>query len=134
MHDAISHIRNNPVPTLSTHKATRFWRVAFYTSVPKIRSGCDFVRLFHQALRLPTGGDEGRAGDFSRYVAHQRGAAQAQRLFMYLVAPFGPFMLEKIESVVNAVENPGAPFSREMVTGFSHLTSFSNIDCTSMLY
>lgn len=106
--------------------------------VLKNSSGCDFILrlrpVLHQALRLPAGRNEGRAGDFTRHVTHQRGAAQAQRLLVRLVAAFGPFVLEKIEGFVNAVENPGAPFSREMVTGFSHLTSFSNIDCTSMLY
>lgn len=62
-------------------------------------SGCDPVLRFHlvlhQALRLPAGRYEGRAGDFARHVAHQRSAAQTQRLFMHLVAPFGPFVLQK---------------------------------------
>src|SRR4051794_21580236 len=78
------------------------------------RSGCDFTLLLdlvshlYQALRLPACGNESRAGNFTLHVAHKRGAAQAQRLFMLLAAALRPFVLEKIEGLVNAVENPGS--------------------------
>jgi len=86
-------------------KGHPFWAGGLSHVSSKIGSGCDFFRLLNEATRLPAGGDEGSAGYLSRHIAHERGAAQAKRLFVRLVSALGPLMLEKIEGFVNACEN-----------------------------
>lgn len=76
-----------------------------------------------EAMRVAAGFDESGARDFASDAAEKRRAAQAQSLLIDFAVAARPFVLQKIEGLVHAIEcSGGTVFQRDNHRGFpSHV-------------